>query len=348
MTAVSPYAAKDIIIVRLHPRPFWRFKVITDTQLTDAMCASTCTMFVEMMHHEAGVRTVVAGGRPQVGPMQALAGSRGAQYYEAADLDSDIALAEDINATVIPDLPNRNFEFRIDVASFNLRDQVRRGENFPLQFAYEAADCRIFYTPHTFNNYAALWQYAADAIWTNPKLCVPGSTNQPSAGNVTDKVGPTAAEKASWVARRSEGDFPAVEEKRTASVSRIHGLHGLNYDIAGPPAGTNCAHSPKNYCGDNICVPSPYCDPRTGQFTPKLPQCQIKCSKCPRSIQGQPTTCLAGFCQMANAPTSAQKCLSSRTTTQKKVPVGLPNQPQSKPPTKARSVGDLIIKGLRG
>lgn len=292
-----------------------------------------------MMHHEAGVRTVVAGGRPEIGPMQALAGSRGAQYYEAADLDIDIAFAEDINATVTPDLPNRNIEFRIDVASFNLRDQVRRGENFPLQFAYEAADCRIFYTPQTFNNYTALWQYAADAIWTNPKLCVPGSTNQLSAGNVTDKAGPTAAEKASWVARRSEEGSPAVEEKRTVSVSRIHGLHGLNYDIAVRPPGTNCAGSPKGYCGDNICVQSPYCDPK-GQFFPNRLQCQIKCSNCPPSIKGQPTTaCLqGGYCLLANAPTSAQKCLSSKTTSQKKVPVGHPNQPQSKPP-KARSVG---------
>ena len=102
-----------------------------------------------MMHHEAGVRTVVAGGRPQVGPMQALAGSRGAQYYEAADIDSDISLAEAINASVTADLPDRNIEFRIDVADFNLRDQIRRGENFPLQFAYEAADCRIFFTLQT-------------------------------------------------------------------------------------------------------------------------------------------------------------------------------------------------------
>lgn len=354
MTAVSPYAAKDIIIVRLHPNPFEIVKVITVTQLTDAMCASACTMFVEMMHHEAGVRTVVAGGRPQVGPMQALAGSRGALYYEAADLDSDISLAEDINVTVISDLPNRNVDFRINVAGFNLRDQVRRGENFPLQFAYEAADCRIFYTLQTFNDYAALWQYAADAIWTNPKLCVPGSTNQTSAGNVTDKVGPAAAEKASWVVRRSEAVPHAVEGKRTASVSRINGLHGLNYDIAGPSAGTNCAHSPKGYCGDNICVPSPYCDPRTGQFIPNLMQCQIKCSNnprsiCPRSIEGQPIACgPGGFCQRKNAPTSAASCRLSKTTTQRKVPVGQPNQPQSRPPTMARSVGNLIMKGLRG
>ena len=43
-----------------------------------------------MMHHEAGVQTVVVGGQPQVlGPMQAVAGNRGARDYESDDLDID-------------------------------------------------------------------------------------------------------------------------------------------------------------------------------------------------------------------------------------------------------------------
>ena len=328
--------------------------IIIEPQLTDAMCASTCTLFVEMMHHEAGVRTVVAGGRPQVGPMQAVAGSRGAQYYEAADIDSDTSLAEAINASVTADLPDRNIEFRIDVAGFNLRDQIRRGENFPLQFAYEAADCRIFFTLQTFNNYAALWQYAADAIWTNPKLCVQGSTNQPSAGNTTDTVGPSAAEKASWTGKRSYADSSATKEKRSPSVSRIHGVHGLDYDTAGRTPGTSCALNDRRFCGDNICVLSPRCDPRTGAFNKAVAQCQIPCRLCPMKILGQPTVCQAGgFCLTANSPTNAQRCQLTRTTTKQRVPVGLPNQPQSKPPTRKsvgqpRSVGELIIEGIRG
>ena len=53
VNASQPYAAEDIVI------------------LSDSICASTCAMFMEMMHHEAGVRTVVAGGLPAYGPMQA-------------------------------------------------------------------------------------------------------------------------------------------------------------------------------------------------------------------------------------------------------------------------------------
>ncbi|KAF8862096.1 hypothetical protein BDZ45DRAFT_224480 [Acephala macrosclerotiorum] len=167
------YAAEDIII------------------LTDAICDSSCTLFVEMMHHEAGVRVVVAGGRPVPGPMQGASGSRGARIYTTDELDSNIEFAQEIieydDSSANPYfLPNRTTELNVQVtfASINLRDQVRPNETTPLQFAYEAADCRIFYTPRTFYNYSALWQYAADAIWTNPNLCVNGSTgfaSQPGA-----------------------------------------------------------------------------------------------------------------------------------------------------------------------
>jgi hypothetical protein len=47
-----PFAAENVVI------------------LTDSLCASACAMFVEMMHREAGVKTVAVGGRPSYGPMQ--------------------------------------------------------------------------------------------------------------------------------------------------------------------------------------------------------------------------------------------------------------------------------------
>ena len=58
----------------------------------------------------------------------------------------------------------------------NLRDQIRKEqEDLPLQFVYDAADCRIFYTFETWNDYSQLWTYAVNAI-NDPKLCVAGST----------------------------------------------------------------------------------------------------------------------------------------------------------------------------
>jgi hypothetical protein len=162
---------------------------------------------MEMMHHEAGVRVVVAGGRPSTGPMQAPSGSRGALIYTTYELDSDISFAQTLlqqqgssNATF---LPNRTetLEVYVTFASINLRDEVRRGETIPLQFAYEAADCRIFYTPQTVYNYTALWQYAADAIWNNSTLCVAGSTGFATTGtNQTDFIGPSSSTSSGTVA----------------------------------------------------------------------------------------------------------------------------------------------------
>ncbi|KAJ5102410.1 hypothetical protein NUU61_004632 [Penicillium alfredii] len=50
----------------------------------------------------------------------------------------------------------------------------------PLQFVYEAADCRLFYTYDNIVHPATGWNAAARAIWGNGH-CVKGSKS-----NVTD------------------------------------------------------------------------------------------------------------------------------------------------------------------
>ncbi len=148
--------------------------------LTDGLCASACAVFVEMMHHEAGVRTVVAGGLPRSGPMQAASGSRGAQLYGVDSIDRDIGVAQAINETTENILPDRTQSMLIDYITINLRDQIRKDQDIPVQFLYDAADCRIYYTVDTFLDYSKLWTYAANAIWSDSKLCVPGSTGYAS------------------------------------------------------------------------------------------------------------------------------------------------------------------------
>jgi len=162
------------------------------------MCASACSLFMEMMHHEAGVRVVVAGGRPSSGPMQAPSGTRGALILDSVDdIDPMIDMAQGIleakGSSDADFLPNRTeaLTFSVAVATINIRDQARRNETTPLQFAYEAADCRIFFTKDTVFNYSALWQYAANAMWSNSSLCVANSTGfATSTTNTTDFVGP--------------------------------------------------------------------------------------------------------------------------------------------------------------
>ena len=182
-TAAPPYKAEDIVI------------------LTDGICHSTCAMLVEMMRQDAGVKTVTVGGSPNVGPMQAASGTRGALGYTLDQLDNDMFTATVFNVTSAGQLPESHLsfdlQFWINSASVNLRNQVRAGESVPLQFTYDASDCRIFWTKETFNDFAKLWQAAADAAWTDPGNCVQESTLF-AGRKATDVVGPSWAQKVSW------------------------------------------------------------------------------------------------------------------------------------------------------
>lgn len=138
------------------------------------------------MHHQANVRVVTVGGRPDLTPMQGASGSRGARALDFDTLDANIAFVQDLllssdTPAAAHFLPNRSEAHDVFVlgGGINLRDQVRAAESTPLQFLYEPADCRIFFTPKTVLNYTALWEYAAEAAWQNSSLCVAG------AGNVT-------------------------------------------------------------------------------------------------------------------------------------------------------------------
>lgn len=129
--------------------------------------------------------------------MQAASGSRGVQVYTSADIDNDIAVAEYINATTADYLPDRQLDFFVTFLGVNLRDQIRKDkEETPLQFTYDAANCRIFYTPDTWSDYTSLWTYAVNAI-SSPKLCVSGSTGFASNGVGSAAAAPPPISKAS-------------------------------------------------------------------------------------------------------------------------------------------------------
>jgi hypothetical protein len=134
---------------------------------------------MEMMAHDAGVKNIVVGGRPAYGPMQTPSGSRGARFYDLDALASDVENALEIanltafDASLLAPLNYSDFPFSGGVS---LRAQVREGETVPLAMQYEAASCRIFWTPDTFNNFTNLWKYANRAATSSPSLCVQGST----------------------------------------------------------------------------------------------------------------------------------------------------------------------------
>lgn len=134
--------------------------------------------------------------------MQGDSGTRGSVYYSIGNLDVHINFTQTLlenglvaisnaGAADSTRLPNCTAIQSIFVVSgsVNLRDQMSSSSQTPLQFAYDAADCRIWYAPQTVLNYTALWHHAADAIWNSDsgELCVANSTGFTglSFGNTT-------------------------------------------------------------------------------------------------------------------------------------------------------------------
>jgi hypothetical protein len=148
------------------------------TILTDGICGSTCSLFVEMMR-EQGVRSVVVGGLPEPGPMQAACGSRGAAAYTDHELfdDYDQARGADpVAGATLPQWPSDSAIQGITVG-FTIRDQIRPNTSIPNQVLYLPADCRLYWTFSNIYNLTQLWTDAYNAVYYDQSSCVPGSIN---------------------------------------------------------------------------------------------------------------------------------------------------------------------------
>ncbi|KAL8992292.1 MAG: hypothetical protein Q9169_007213 [Polycauliona sp. 2 TL-2023] len=228
-SAVFSEATEGIVVsgfanrTELPPQPFDAKNIIL---LSDGICSSACADFVEMMHYQAGVRTVVVGGFPEAGPMQVPAGTRGAEVYSSFALDLDIDFASTINTTTAALLPqDRNIEFYIIYAGFNIRDGIRKNNPTPLQFQDLPADCRIFYTVPTVYNFENLWNYVIDAMWRNPSLCIAGSATPfaPSTASNSPAAAPANLSERSIVdedeANEVDEDTSSLEDRALVSSS---------------------------------------------------------------------------------------------------------------------------------
>ena len=178
------------------------------------------------MHHQAHVKTVVVGARLSYGPVQTPGATRGARSYGAGELDQNFALTKVVNLTTVGLLPTRSHEVLVKYAGFNLRDQTRKDQNsIPLQFIYEAAACRIFYTKKTFNNYNLLWRYAPEAIWSDPSKCVEGSTGYARYGPDMDTIGPPQPHQNPDIKHGMPGVVQTGGSYNTLPVSNSRALH---------------------------------------------------------------------------------------------------------------------------
>ena len=170
--------------------------------LQDGGCASTCALVAEELRTEMGVRQIVVGGRPQPGPMQGVGNVKGGEVWDAETIvdffdESRRWASHDLQAQLDASFSRSDVMHAINRSkslSINSRNKLRRGDEFltPLQFAYDAADCRFFYTAEMYANQSKVWSFAEDAMWNNGP-CVEGSRNHPSsvsfrAQNVLDKI----------------------------------------------------------------------------------------------------------------------------------------------------------------
>lgn len=178
LNKTTPFKAGDILIVG------------------DGSCASTCTTFVNLMTIVGGVRTLTFGGRPRLEPMQIMGGVRGAQSLSYSDIESYVANTWDLvkssgnaseaNAILSPEeldranasipRPLKSFPLLLPGGNVNFRNAYQAGNGqLPLQFEYQASDCRLFYKYENVIKPATIWTEAKKAVWGGGH-CVEGST----------------------------------------------------------------------------------------------------------------------------------------------------------------------------
>jgi Peptidase family S41 len=159
-------------------RPFNSEDII---MLHDGVCMSTCATFSDLLREQAGIKTVVLGGRPQYEPMQAVGGSRGTEMYTFGGIysfmeyiwNSGTAEQQSEWNVTAPDLANLSEEPVRRLAmesggSINVRDSILEksvGDGMPSQFLWAPADCRLFYTAEMVEDVSAVWRLVGDVAW---------------------------------------------------------------------------------------------------------------------------------------------------------------------------------------
>ncbi|KAG9190680.1 hypothetical protein G6011_08768 [Alternaria panax] len=175
------------------PTPFNASNIV---MYTDALCGSSCASFHEELKNIAGIKAVTVGGRPEKKPIQTVTGSKGGEvtpliYWQifaqgALNLSSALSLssysANDDVISAIANVPQIVTRAGDQASRLQSQDQVRKGDasGTPLQYIYEASDCKIFYTATTYADPGAAWRQAWDAFQDDSK-CVEGSTGHASS-----------------------------------------------------------------------------------------------------------------------------------------------------------------------
>ncbi|KAF2711129.1 peptidase S41 family protein-like protein [Pleomassaria siparia CBS 279.74] len=171
--------------------------------LTDGYCASTCTIFSELMTKQAGVKTIALGGRSNKNQIQAIGGVKGTNNLQWGYIQSQAQIAlrvatGDLQATLNSSTLRTDYSGDIvfnraaSSPGVNVRDGLLLNDTsgVALQFIYEEADCRLYYTPEMTVDITAVWRAAGDAIWGTGGKCVGGGYDKRTAHEVTAHLKP--------------------------------------------------------------------------------------------------------------------------------------------------------------
>jgi hypothetical protein len=180
------------------PQPFQPQDMV---MLHDGMCSSTCAIAAELLKNQGAVRTIAIGGRPQTGPMQGVGGTKGAQVFSWDDIQVRMQAVYFLGS---PDQQKEWDQMDLGKTAFasqlfkrsayqngrvaggiNLKDNLRLNDESatPLEFVYEAADCRMWFTREMITDVTQVWQGVADRMFASNGTmgCVEGSTGDKSS-----------------------------------------------------------------------------------------------------------------------------------------------------------------------
>ena len=136
------------------------------------------------------------GGRPQTGKMQHLGSTKGQMVMAVNALEQTFRAANETAANAtrnghptlseaqrkrldeLTPLPIDDIEIPgLSSLDVNYLNGYRPGEDhMPLQFIYEPADCRLFFTYENIIRPETAWKAAAEAFWEGGR-CVNGSSS---------------------------------------------------------------------------------------------------------------------------------------------------------------------------
>lgn len=200
------------------------FKAENIVLLTDGYCASTCTIFSEFLTKQGGVKTIALGGRSNNNPIQAIGGVKGTNNYGYAYIQvqaqAAVLLAENqsvYNTSVLREYYDEIVFNRAAVSpGVNVRDGLKYEDDsgIALQFIYEEADCRLFYTPEMTVDITAVWKSAADAQWGGSGKCVK-KYGKRSTSDVTKKLGRRRINISQAAAKEQLGQFDTSLKLKT-------------------------------------------------------------------------------------------------------------------------------------